>query len=802
MAEEIVKKPTVKTNVNVPITDILYRTLHYWPWVLLSLFICVGAATLYLLSTPNTYTASGSIIVKVDNAKSKSLRGVGGDEFSNMGLFQSKTNIQNEITTISSSDLMAEVVNRLKLDYNYYLPGTFHKKVAYGNNLPVEANIISAQAWSEIKFNLHVDKNGNIEISDLKIGKDDALRDKYKGRLNDTISTAAGAIVITPTAVYEAGNDINIEVDKIPKAWATGYYSSRLMVALKDKDGSVIVLTITDYSTQRATDVLNTLIGVYNENWITDKNQIAVSTSNFINERLEVIESELGNVDSDISSYKSEHLIPDVRVASSMYMTQNQEIAQQIIELNNQLQLTRYIKSYLASDMDINKLLPSISGVTNVDIQSQIGEYNSLVLERNNLISMSSDKNPLVIQLTEQMNQLRQAIFASIDNTIVVLNERLKTLQGSQANTTSKLASNPNQAKYLLSVERQQKVKEALYLFLLQKREENELSQAFTAYNTRVVKKPAAWGPTAPNNKKIILFSILLGLAIPIGVVFLKENGNTKIRGRKDLENITLPLLGEIPQYVANSKNSNKTANTNREFLVKPKSRNIINEAFRVLRTNTDFSRINKDGCNVIALTSFNPGSGKSFITMNLAAAIAIKGKRVLVIDGDMRHGSSSGYVEKTDTGLANYLSGESNDVMSMLVSPENIPSLKVFPIGTVPPNPTELLESPRFGELIDQMRAHYDYILIDCPPIEVVADAQIIDQYADRTIFILRAGLLERSMLPELDRLYAEKKYKHMAVILNGTRNDQGRYGYSHTYKYGYGYGYGYGYNYGSKSE
>jgi len=797
MAEVKLKKQT-KANNTVPLSDILYRTLHYWPWVLLSVFICMGISIVYLLRTPNTYSQIASLLIKEDS-KGKTTGGV--DDFGDFGLFTNNTNIQNEMTTFKSRNLMKEVVKRQNLDMNYYLPGRFHDVVAYGTTLPVQVKMVNYPDDGTASFKLSVDGDGKVAISDLKAG-DVEYPKVYAGNLNDTINTPVCKMVVTPTPHYVADKSIELTVNKWPVTGTIASYLGRLSVAVSNDKGTVIDLTLTDQNIQRADDVLNTIIGVYNEKWILDKNQIAVSTSNFINDRLHVIEGELGNVDSDISSYKSEHLVPDVNAAASSYMQESQALGNEILGINNQLQMTRYIHNYLNADSGNEKVLPTHTGVDNLELESQITAYNAKLLERNRIRSKSSSDNPLVQGLDQELNEMRGAIISSVDNSMVNLQTQIRGLQGARGTATSRLASNPNQAKYLLSVERQQKVKESLYLFLLQKREDNELNQAFTAYNSRLINDPGgSTAPIAPDRRKIVLIAFLIGLAIPFGVVYVKETGNTKVRGRKDLENSTLPLLGEIPQYTEKGGKKGKNYEE-REILVKPKSRNIINEAFRVLRTNTEFSRVNKEGCNVIALTSFNPGSGKSFITINLATAIAIKDKKVLVIDGDMRHGSTSAYLDKKQVGLSDFLSGAVNDIESLLVTPEGVPTLQVMPIGTVPPNPTELLESPRFGELIEATKPYYDYIIIDCPPIEVVADAQIIDQYADRTIFVVRAGLLERSMLPELDRLYEEKKYKHMAIILNGTRNDQGRYGYSHSYKYGYGYGYGYGYNYEASSE
>ncbi len=484
-----------------------------------------------------------------------------------------------------------------------------------------------------------------------------------------------------------------------------------------------------------------------------------------------------------------------------MYMSQNQQIAAEIMSANNQIQMARFVRSYLTNEASKNQLLPANSGLVG-DIASQVGEYNDKLLERNSLVSKSSENNPLVQNLDRELVAMRNAIIATVDTQIAALNTQLRSLQATQSATTSKIASNPAQAKYLLSVERQQKVKESLYLFLLQKREENELSQAFTAYNTRIVSKPGPAGvPPTPAKSQILLIAGLIGLVLPFGVTFLKESTNTRVRGRKDIEHLALPYLGEIPLsphiFRQSVRKGHKEINS---LVVKEGKRDVVNEAFRVVRTNVEFMRSNKEGANVIAVTSFNPGSGKSFVAMNLGMTLALKGRRVLVIDGDMRHGSTSAYVGSPDKGISNYLNSENTSATSLIIKDPESAKLDILPVGPVPPNPTELLESPRLEALIAELRPHYDYIFIDCPPIEIVADAQIIDQHVDRTIFVVRTGLLERSMLPELDRIYEERKYRNMALVLNGTSLSKSRNGYGYGYRYGGGYGYHYGYHYGDK--
>ena len=776
------------------IQDLLYLCLMKWQWFVLSLVVTVGIATVYLLRTPAVYTRTASVLIKEDS-KGKSVSS-DLESFSEFGLFQSSTNVNNELVTFQSPALMTEVVKRLRLDMNYFVPGKFHRQVAYGLTLPVDVTINDLPENESAGFTLKIQPDGTLYLSDFIRNGTDLDEKDVKGSLLDSITTPLGKIIIHTTPNYVKGEAYTLYVGKSSLYNAVNSCSSNLSVSLNSEKASVIDLSFKDNSTQRAEDVLSMLISVYNENWVKDKNQIAVSTSMFINERLGVIERELGNVDEDISSYKSEHLLPDVQAASSMYMAQSSAANAQILSLNNQLYMTRYIRNYLANDANRTQLLPANSGIESANIESQIAEYNKQLLQRNSLVANSSTENPLVVDMDQALASMRGAIIRSIDNQIVTLNSQIKSLRQTEQQTTSRIAANPTQAKYLLSVERQQKVKEALYLFLLQKREENELSQAFTAYNTRIVTPPhGSMLPTSPVHKNIFMVAFALGLLIPVVIIFMRENMNTRVRGRKDLENLTIPFIGEIPLFTRKKKGIlGKKPQEVKAVVVKEGNRDIINEAFRVLRTNLEFMTGKDKTSNVIIMTSFNPGSGKSFLTMNIAVSLAIKGKKVLVIDGDLRHASASSYIDSPDKGLSDYLGGRIDNLDEIIVPDPKHKSMDILPVGTIPPNPTELLFDERLKQTIDTVREQYDYVLIDCPPVELVADTQIIEKLADRTIFVVRAGLLERSMLSELEKIYDEKKYKNMSLILNGTEGSGGRYGYCYGYRYGYGSGYHYG--------
>ncbi len=801
---------------SIDLKAIFYLFLSHWYWFLISVVLALGYATYYLHKTVPVYTRSAKLLVKPDE-KGRSIMDV--SDFSDLGMFTSSLNINNEMLTINSIDVISEVVRRLHLDMDYTIDGRFHRILLYDQTLPVNVDLLGGLENTGASFNLELDGNKATLSDFITMGED--KEGVVVATLGDTITTPIGLMCVRPTDYFQEGEEYEpIYVQHTGIESAARRYAGKLTVGLSTKFSDAMTLTINDISKRRGDDFLNMLIAVYNNNWLKDKNQIMLSTSIFINDRLELIEKELGNVDSDISTYKSENLLPDVYAASRIYLTENSATSNRILEINNQISITRYIRNMLMSGTAKDQLLPVNSGVNSPNIESQISTYNSMMLRRNSLVANSSDENPLVLDLDENLASMRQAIISSIDNELVTLNNSLASLQGTERQITQRLAANPNQAKYLLSVERQQKVKESLYLYLLQKREENQLSQAFTAYNTRVIEQPNGSAyPTKPNKSMIRLVAFVLGLIIPGLILFLREQLNTTIRGRKDLEKLSLPFVGEIPLAYskADQKKKKKEARQKRVeqkdqevkegfaggVVVKQGSRNVINEAFRVFRTNLEFMSKDRES-NIFMFTSFNPGSGKSFICINSAIALAIKEKKVLVVDGDLRHASLSAYIFSPKKGITNYLARQEEDINNLILPSQDYPSLSYLPVGLIPPNPTELLEDERFGAMIEKFGKEYDYVLIDCPPIDIVADPQIINKFVDRTVFVVRAGLMERSLIPELENIYKEHKYKNMCLVLNGSTGNDGRYGYGYRYGHRYGYKYGgkYGYHssYGSK--
>ena len=794
-------RTSVQALQSIRLRDISYLLLSNWKWFLLSLAVCVGYAFLKVKTTVPIYERSASLLIKGKDSYKGEAEGI----IQELGAVGS-SNLNNELMAFRTLATAEELVRRLDLNVDYNRDGTFHKEVVYGIQLPVKVRFDSVRDDATASFVMDIRPDSSIVLSDM-VFNGTPVNGTLKARLGAAASTPIGKLRFEATPAYMHGSTADrLEVSRTSLAGAAGSVRGRIKASSRN-GASIIDLKYTDSAPARAEDVLNTLISVYNENWVKDRNQRTISTNEFIKDRLAVIEQELGNVEQHISDYKSDHLMTSVDAVGSIAMGRVTSAEDQNTQLDNQLYMVRYVRDFLTQGMHDNELLPSNTGISNGTIEGQIARYNEVMMRRNSHLANSSLQNPLVMDLDNDLAVLRGTILKSLDNELFKLNQLKKSVQSTYGAAVAKVAANPNQAKYLLSVERQQKVKESLYLYLLQKREENELSQAFTAYNNQLIEPPhGSSTPIYPVANGTLVIAFIIGLAIPAAVIFGKEFTNTAIRGRKDLENLNVPFLGELPQHGKPTKKPTperpgrkRKPSPKPEILVKHGSRDIINEAFRVMRTNLELVLGFGDTHHTLMLTSMNPGSGKTFISANLATIMSTLGKRVIAIDLDLRKGSLSRYVDSPREGLSSYLSGRTDDYKSLI---RKLGDVDFMPCGKLPPNPSELLLSERFKSMMEEVKRDYDYVFLDCPPVEIVADATIISRYADRTLFVVRAGLLDRDALPDIEKWYDERRYPGLTIILNGTGDGFSHYGY-HRYGSRYGYHYGhYGYGYGHESD
>ena len=787
-----VRKVQPGNSPAVILKKILGICARNWYWFVISLIVAMGIAWFYLQLKPPVYQRSASIMIKQH----------GGDAMDytlkELGMSQPATNLVNEILLMKSSVVADEVVKRLKLDVDYFEKGTFYDRTLYGLKNPLSMEFCDMGDNDRASLEAEVRQDSTIVLSSIiKNGQKIAV-ESLTLRSGDTIATPLGRI--TAKAYPVPGKSVSyVTVVRSGLNTAANNIRNHTSANLRDKSSSIIDIHYRDVSRSRADDILNTLITAYNEQWMKNRNKQIVSTNEFIRDRLAVIEDELGSVDKDISSYKSENLILDIAQAGSMAMGEATETERQDSELSMKIGQLRITYEYLSAATDDSQQIPLYSSIENGAILQRISEYNKMVLERNSHQSFSSAQNPLVVELNKQLATQRKLIIEALSAEINNLQTQQRALRASHKEAISRVARNPQQANYLLSVERQQKVKESLYLFLLQKREENELSQAFTAYNTQLIETAhGGWEPVEPVTRNIYLLALILGLALPALIMFAKEILTTTVQGRDDFKTMQIPFAGVIPQSGkkrAVKKSGKRSRNEPSPIVVKEGSRDMMNEAFRVIRSNLEFLLGHDASHKVIMLTSIDPGSGKTFITANLATAISLKEKKVIAVDLDLRRASLSALVDSPSHGISGYLAGKYQDYHELIVKKDVI---DVLPCGALPPNPSELLYSDRFTSLIEAVRREYDYVFLDCPPLEIVADPAIVNRHVDLTLFVARCGVLEKALLPEIDEWYKDKKYNNMVVLLNGADADSGHYGY---HRYGYhGYGYSYGY-YGSKS-
>ena len=806
---------TQEEQSQIQFSDIWHMIWDYKWWYVLSVFLAVLVAAFYLYRSPSIYQRTEKFILD-EGAQEAAMRDLASFAGSVGSRARYATNVDNEVEAVASPDLMEIVVRRLGLETSYF-EHQLLRKVELGPKSPIKLVLAGENPNRGFSFVISKKGENSYELHDFVIGANELKNaDPVKGSLGDTVRTPVGLMSIvaaelpapdpyaTEPATLKWSNDITVSWSNAKnKAKA---FSRDMTVSLSSKQTSVVVVNIKDRFPSRAEDILRTLVDVYDEEWIHNKNRSARVTTEFITDRLVVIEGDLDKIESDLKNFKETNKVTDIAAVGNAYLTQANEYAEKAFEVSNQIAIAGFIKDYLADPATADQLLPSNSGLTSNGVESQISEYNTTMLERDRLASNSSVTSPVIAELNTSLASMRKAITKSIDNLISTLKLQESDIKRQEEKILSKIAGTTSQEFTLLSIERQQKVKESLYVYLLQKREENEIAGLVNVGNTRLIMAPnGGASPVEPRRMVILFLALALGAGIPFGIIFLKRMLDYTVHTKDDVvKGLTMPFLSEIPETLAKKDRKkyriiHKLAlnDEQRRIVVKAGSRNVINEAFRVLRTNVDTMLRKDEGTRTVMVTSFYAGSGKTFISMNLAASMALKGAKTVLVDLDLRKASLSEALGGNNTGVASYLGGKESDIAGCITNLSE--NLDVIKCGALPPNPTELLLSDDFKTFIDYLKSHYDFVVLDCPPIEIVADSSIITEYVNMTIFVVRSGLMDRRNLPIIEEIYKSEKYTRMAVVLNGVVSSSKKYG---SYGYGsYGYGsYGYGsYGYGS---
>lgn len=762
-----------KSEQDFQFRDIIDQYASHWKWFVLAVFISLLTAYIYLRYTAPQYKAATTILVK-DEKKG----GLSSElsAFADMGIGGVKNNLDNEIEILKSRTLVESTLRKMNLAVAIVSQGKIISSDLY-KNAPIIVTFLNKSKDFEDRtaaFEFKATAPNSFELQE-EAEKKTLLAPKVSYRYGESIPSKLGNFVINKSLVHplshgESATTLQIVITPLEKV--VNSYRSRLTVNPLSKTSSVVELSLVDPVVEKAEDFLNNLVKNYNEDAAADKNFISENTSRFIANRLVLITEELDGVEQNVQDFKNSNRLTDIETEAKLFIEGSSEYDKKGVEADIQLNMIGSMLDFMKKSKKAD-LLPNniISG----DATELIGEYNKLVLDRNRILKSATESNPSVITLDAQIESLKSNVTASLNRMKSNLQIQKRDLSGQEGLLNSKIGKIPVQERQFRVIARQQKVKEELYLYLLQKREEAAISLSATEPNSRVI--DAGKGseiPVAPKKNIIYLAALLLGLVVPFGIIYLMDLLDTKIKSRLDLEGKTLiPFIGDVP------KSDSPTE------IIKSESRSSSAEALRIIRTNLEFmlNKVPEDRAKTIFLTSTFPNEGKSFVSVNLAATFALSGKKVLLIGMDIRSPSLDEYLILPDRGVTNYLSSKDLVLEDLIVKYDGFEDFYVLPAGVIPPNPAEMLMNKKVNTLFEIVKKQYDYIIVDTAPVSLVTDTLLIAKHADCFIYVARANVLEKRMLNIANTLYREQKLPNMCLLLNDTDSTKG---------YGYGYGYG----------
>ena len=752
--------------------EFMMRYIKYLPWIIISLSIAIIVAKLRLRYSIPIYRSEARLLIKRESPGAR-----GGDKFDDIfsgGTFQ---NVFNEMELLKSRPLGARVARALNLRTVCYNKGNIRSTLLYKDAPIALAPVSINDTLANITVQITVVNNDRFTVGE----------DPKQYTFGEPVNigyTPYRVIKLVPQVHNVSASNI-YTLSRISLAQAAEMVVGGLKVNLADNFAQIINLSYESENTSLAEDILNTLMEVYRESNIEDKRQNRITTLEFIEERLDSLRMELGIVEKDLTSYIEKNNAFELSKQSELYLQRLSAESTNRIEQEVKTNVLDWLIRYLSNEDNAFRAVPVDLGTQEPTLMPLINQYNQLQQERLSALATTPASNPLIVDINSRLNKLREDIVEGLKNVRQSYEIAARSMRSESATTESKLQSIPGKGQQLAERQRQQKIKEELYLFLLQKKEETSIASASTISDSKVVEPARSSGaPISPNRRSIYMMSLFIGLAIPTGIIILRQLWNDKVTGKADIEKITdTPFIGEIGH-----------SETKGALIVTRNSRRFLSEQFRIMRTNLQFllNRVEKP---VIMVTSSISGEGKSFVSINMGAVMALTGKRTVILELDIRKPKvvSNLQLEK-HIGITNYIVGNVR-VEDMLLPVPGTENLFVIPCGPIPPNPAEMLLDPKLGELFQYVRKHFDAVIVDTAPVGLVSDAMVIGDHADCTLYILRQGYTFKKQLELIDELYKHKKLPRLSILLNDVKGGTGYGGYGYgNYGYGYGYGYGHG--------
>ena len=756
------------TEKKATILETITPYSKYWYLFLISILVCLSIGFIYLtISTPK-YLISSTLLIQEDKEGEGVLKGTA---FSDLAIFNTSKTVDNEIEVLRSKSLLEKVFKTLNLETSYFVDQQFTKSELYGSSLPIK---VIVQKLGSNAF----DKSINISVIDSKSFKLNDGSGSHTYKFGQKILNSDYIIRVMPGPAFTNSSEVAFQFNNL-RNMAESYSNSKLVITPIKIEANTIILSFKDAIPERGVDILTTLIEIYNKRNVEDKNKLALNTINFIDNRLKFLSTDLSTVEQDVEQYKQENRVTDVNADAQQNLQKAGQYDQELASSEIQINVLQSIESYLNAQGSQFELVPSTLGLQDATLVGLITKFNELQLERQRLLRTAEPGNPLVLNINDQLSSLKSNIRENLRNIKRGLQITRNNLMSNSSQFASRIRTAPSIERGLQERNREQGVKESLYHYLLQKREETTLSLSATIPTSQVIDPPNyASAPVEPKKSFIYLYSFLLGLIIPALGIYTKNLLNNKVQHINDVESVTNGLiLGELCH-----KPDNET------LVIKKDSRTTISELFRYIRSNLSFA--NMDNANkVLLITSSMKGEGKTFFSINLAATLSLVDKKVVVLEFDLRKPDLLRSVKlKSQVGITTYINSEKVTIDDIIIPSDISPNLSIIGCGPMPENPAEALMSHRIPELFEELKNRFDYVIIDTSPVGQVADAFTLAPYADASIYLVRFNHTNKYQLNILQDIFENRKLKNPMIVLNDAKKENLKaYGYSGVYDYGY---------------